>query len=72
MLRMILNDKYVCYVIKLPEYFYSSGAVPRIFVFPKTDSAPQGLTYRGRDKWKPFHRRYFQMYFLEWKCMNYD
>ena len=23
-------------------------------------------------KWPPFHRRYFQMHFLEWKCRNFD
>ena len=22
-------------------------------------------------KWTPFHRQHFQMYFLEWKCMNF-
>ena len=30
------------------------------------------LTYWGRDKWTPFRRRHFQMYFLEWKCLNSD
>ena len=28
--------------------------------------------HRGRDKWTPFRRRHFQMYFLEWKCLNSD
>ena len=23
-------------------------------------------------KWLPFRRQYFQMHFLEWKCMNFD
>ena len=30
------------------------------------------LTHWGRDKWAPFSRRHFQMYFLEWKCMDFD
>ena len=29
------------------------------------------LTYWGRDKWPPFHRRNFQMHFLEWKLLNF-
>ena len=29
------------------------------------------LTHWGREKWPPFHRRHFQMHFLEWKCMNF-
>ena len=28
------------------------------------------LTHWGRDKWTPFGRRYFQVHFLEWKCLN--
>ena len=30
------------------------------------------LTHWGRDKWTPFRRRHFQMYFHEWKCSNSD
>ena len=30
------------------------------------------LTHWGRDKWSPFSRRYFQMRFREWKCMNFE
>ena len=30
------------------------------------------ITHWGRGKWPPFSRRYFQMRFLEWKCMNFD
>ena len=29
------------------------------------------LTHWGRE-WTPFHRRYFQMHFLEWKCFSCD
>ena len=29
------------------------------------------LTQWGRDKWRPFSRRHFQMHFLEWKCINF-
>ena len=30
------------------------------------------LAHWARDKWMPFHRRHFQMHFLEWKYMNSD
>ena len=30
------------------------------------------LTHWGREKWTPFHRQHFQMYFLQWKCLNSD
>ena len=30
------------------------------------------LTHWGRDKWPPFSRRYLQMHFLKWKCINFD
>ena len=29
------------------------------------------IIHKGRDKWPPFYRWYFQMDFLEWKCMNF-
>ena len=30
------------------------------------------LTHWGQDKMAAISRRHFQMYFLEWKCMNFD
>ena len=30
------------------------------------------LTHWGRDKMAAISRRHFQIYFLEWKCMNFD
>ena len=26
----------------------------------------------AKTKWATFHRQYFQMYFLEWRSMNFD
>ena len=30
------------------------------------------VTHLPWTKWPPIHRRHFQMYFLEWKCMDFD
>ena len=30
------------------------------------------LHIEAETKWMPFHRQFFQMYFREWKCMNFD
>ena len=30
------------------------------------------LQIETETKWPPFSRRYFQMHFLEWKCMNFE
>ena len=31
-----------------------------------------GPTSEAEAKWPPFSRQHFQMYFLKWKCMNFD
>ena len=42
------------------------------FLYNMYDKTSLSLTHWGWDKWTPFHRRHFQMHFLEWKCLNSD
>ena len=38
----------------------------------KDDSREPNEHIEAETRWPPFYRRYFQMYFLEWKFMNFD
>ena len=43
-----------------------------IFFHLMTLSCLAELIHWGRDKMAAISRRHFQMYFLEWKCINFD
>ena len=62
--EMVVSSYFSCLYILCQHQKGEHIDLNRIFAYD--------LTHWGWDKWLPFRRRYFQMYFLEWKCMNFD